>query len=122
MGTPIAISMPICYSNIAIKYYCNREGEKMALIQVRLDENVKNEADALFSDLGLDTPTAIRIFLKQAIRRNGMPFEVAKPQPNADTVLAMLNEMERVPRRYGSFKELRSEIEAEIKAEATDEI
>jgi DNA-damage-inducible protein J len=57
-------------------------GKEMSLIQVRLDESVKNRADALFSDLGFDTPTAIRIFLNQAIRRDGMPFEVVKPQPN----------------------------------------
>jgi DNA-damage-inducible protein J len=93
-----------------------------ALIQVRLDESVKNKADALFADLGFDTPTAIRIFLNQAIRREGMPFEVAKPQPNAETLAAMLNGMEILPKRYSSFRELRNEVEAELRAEETDEI
>ncbi|MDR0764055.1 MAG: type II toxin-antitoxin system RelB/DinJ family antitoxin [Synergistaceae bacterium] len=87
-----------------------------ALIQVRLDESVKREADALFADLGLDTPTAIRIFLNQAIRHEGMPFEVAKPRPNAET----LNGMKILPERYGSFRELRDE--AELRAEEADEI
>ncbi|MDR2044112.1 MAG: type II toxin-antitoxin system RelB/DinJ family antitoxin [Clostridium sp.] len=93
-----------------------------ALIQVRLDESVKNKADALFADLGFDTPTAIRIFLNQAIRRGGMPFEVAKPQPNAETMAAILNGMEILPKRYSSFRELRSEAEAELRAEEADEI
>ena len=57
-----------------------------ALIQVRVDENVKNKADALFADLGFDTPTAIRIFLNQAIRRKGLPFDVVKPQTDENTL------------------------------------
>lgn len=59
------------------------------LIQVRVEDSLKKEADALFSDLGLDTPTAIRIFLKQAIKRNGLPFDVAQPVFNAETIAAM---------------------------------
>jgi len=91
-----------------------------ALIQVRVDEDMKHKADALFADLGLDTPTAIRIFLSQSIRREGMPFEVAKPQPNAETLSAMLEGMERFPRRYNSFREIIDEIDAELAAEAED--
>ena len=60
-----------------------------ALIQVRIDEDIKRKADALFADLGLDTTTAIRIFLNQSIRREGIPFEVARPQPNKETLEAI---------------------------------
>lgn len=60
-----------------------------SLIQVRVDENLKKEADDLFIDLGLDTPTAIRIFLKQAIKQRGLPFEVCQFTPNAETIAAM---------------------------------
>ena len=51
-----------------------------SLIQVRVDEGVKRDADALFSRLGFDTPTAIRMFLKQALLQHGLPFHVAEPQ------------------------------------------
>jgi len=91
-----------------------------SLIQVRIDEDIRRKADILFADLGLDTPTAIRIFLNQSIRREGMPFEVAKPQPNAETLAAMLNGMERFPKRYNSFREIMDEIDAEIAAEEPD--
>ena len=64
-----------------------------ALIQVRLDESVKRKADALFADLGFDTPTAIRMFLNQSLRREGLPFDVARPQPNAET-LALIERIE----------------------------
>jgi len=90
------------------------------LIQVRVDEDVRRKADALFADLGFDTPTAIRIFLNQSIRREGMPFEVAKPQPNAETLVAMLEGMERYPKQYNSFREIMEEINAEIAAEEAD--
>ena len=87
------------------------------LIQVRVDEETKKKADLLFSDLGFDTPTAIRIFLNQSIRREGMPFEVAKPQPNAETLAAMLEGMERHSKTYNNFREILLEIDAEIAAE-----
>lgn len=68
-----------------------------ALIQIRVDDALKKDADALFSALGLDTPTAIRIFLKQALMQNGLPFTVTQPTPNADTIAAM-KESERIAR------------------------
>ncbi len=88
------------------------------LIQVRVDDSLKKDADALFSDLGLDTPTAIRIFLKQAIKRNGLPFDVAQPVPNAETIAAM-EEADRISRdpstkRYSNFSELLREVQNEV--------
>lgn len=49
-----------------------------ALIQVRVEKNLKDAADKLFNDLGLDTTTAVRIFLHQAIDKNALPFLVQK--------------------------------------------
>jgi len=48
----------------------------MATIQVRVDDTIKMEADNLFSRLGLDTSTAIRMFLSAALDSNGLPFAV----------------------------------------------
>ena len=48
----------------------------MSTLQVRVDDGVKLEADRLFSSLGLDTSTAIRIFLKSAIENAGIPLSV----------------------------------------------
>ncbi|MCQ2529026.1 MAG: type II toxin-antitoxin system RelB/DinJ family antitoxin, partial [Saccharofermentans sp.] len=47
-------------------------------IQLRVDDELKKKADELFDDLGMDTTTAIRMFLKQAIAVNGLPFEVKR--------------------------------------------
>ena len=48
----------------------------MATLQVRIDDKLKQNSDALFSGLGLDTPTAIRIFLTAAQEYNGFPFPI----------------------------------------------
>ena len=48
----------------------------MATLQVRIDDTIKKQADTLFSSLGLDTSTAIRIFLNAAIENAGIPFSV----------------------------------------------
>ena len=43
---------------------------------IRIDDSLKKQADNLFSSLGLDTSTAIRIFLNSAIENAGIPFSV----------------------------------------------
>lgn len=50
-----------------------------SLIQVRVEEELKQQADRLFTKLGIDTPTAVRLFLKQCIMRHGIPFPVTVP-------------------------------------------
>ena len=47
-------------------------------IQVRVDSALKAEAEQLFNDIGLDMPTAVRLFLKQSIINNGLPFAVER--------------------------------------------
>ena len=47
-------------------------------IQVRVDDNLKETADELFSSLGLDTSTAIRTFLVASIEAGGIPFAIRK--------------------------------------------
>lgn len=48
----------------------------MATLQIRIDDTLKEQADILFFSLGLDTSTAIRIFLNACIENGGIPFSV----------------------------------------------
>ena len=48
-------------------------------IQLRVDDFLKSAADDLFASLGLDTSTAIRMFLTMAVETGGIPFEVKNP-------------------------------------------
>ena len=44
-------------------------------VQVRIDDETRIKAAALYERMGLDIPTAIRMFLKQSIELNGLPFQ-----------------------------------------------
>ena len=48
----------------------------MATLQIRIDDTLKKDADELFSSLGLDISTAIRIFLNASVENAGIPFSV----------------------------------------------
>lgn len=62
---------------------------------LRLDSDLKNECEALYSELGMSLTTAINVFLRQSLREGGIPFEVKTERPNKETVAAML-EAERI--------------------------
>ena len=61
----------------------------MTTLNIPIDEKVEKEAEELFSDFGLDIPTAVNIFLRQSIRENCIPFNIEREVPNADTIAAM---------------------------------
>jgi DNA-damage-inducible protein J len=46
-------------------------------ITVRMDENLKKQAERLFEDMGLNMTTAFTIFTKAVVRQGKIPFEVA---------------------------------------------
>jgi len=49
----------------------------MAQVNIRIDDNLKEKAEALFDELGLNMTSAFTVFVKEAIRRRGIPFELA---------------------------------------------
>ncbi|RRD69347.1 MULTISPECIES: type II toxin-antitoxin system RelB/DinJ family antitoxin [unclassified Desulfovibrio] len=46
----------------------------MANLQIRLDDSLKNQAQAVVQDMGLDLSAAVRLFLAQMVKENGLPF------------------------------------------------
>ena len=61
-------------------------------MSIRMDSEVKHQAQALFSDFGLDMTTAINMFLKQSIRERAIPFRICqgRDEPNEQTLAALL--------------------------------
>ena len=53
-------------------------------ISIRMDSDLKAQADALFSELGMNLTTAFNIFVRQSIREGGIPFEISINQPNKE--------------------------------------
>ena len=82
---------------------------------IRLDTELRKEAEALFSDLGMSLATAFQIFLKQAIQEQGLPFPVKKKQPNKVTLAAMKEALELAEsldaKTYSSASELIEDLE-----------
>ena len=64
-------------------------------INIRMDADLKSQAEALFTELGMILTTAYNIFVRQSLREGGIPFEIRLGQPNKETVVAML-EAERI--------------------------
>ena len=48
--------------------------------QIRIDSNVKTEANELFKELGIDMSSAVNIFLRQCVLHGGLPFKVEIPK------------------------------------------
>lgn len=64
-------------------------------ISIRMDSELKAQAEALFSELGMNLSTAFNVFVRQSLRDGGIPFEIKMDQPNKETMAAML-EAERI--------------------------
>jgi DNA-damage-inducible protein J len=48
----------------------------MANIQVKIDDSLRDDAQYIANQLGLDVATAVRMFLVQMVKSNGLPFQV----------------------------------------------
>ncbi len=71
-------------------------------IQVRVEDELKVKSDKLFKDLGMDTTTAIRIFLTQALAVNGFPFEIKRVSVNPYDVMSEDELLERLEKSRDS--------------------
>ena len=56
---------------------------------IRIDPELKAQAESLFDDLGMTLTTAITVFFRQAVRENRIPFEITRDRPNPETAAAM---------------------------------
>lgn len=77
-------------------------------ITIRMDEQLKKQAEELFSDLGLSMTTAIIAFTKQAVREQRIPFSISRNVPNAETITA-INEVEKMklnPKDYKGYDDV----------------
>ena len=64
-------------------------------ISIRMDSELKAQAEALFSELCMSISTVFNVFVRESLRAAGIPFEIKMDQPNKETMAAML-EAERI--------------------------
>jgi DNA-damage-inducible protein J len=83
-------------------------------LNIRIDENLKKDAENLFSDLGLNMSTAVTMFLRSSVMNDGIPFEVKRKEPNSATIAAMEDVINRrnISGPFKSVDELMEDLDA----------
>ena len=91
-------------------------------ITVRMDTELKKQAEELFSELGLSMSAAMTVFLKQAVYEHGIPFEIRRDVPNEETLAAMREADDIISgkiktKSYKNARELFDDLDRDTKAE-----
>lgn len=85
-------------------------------MSIRMDTELKKQAEVMFSQMGINMTTAMNMFLRQVVRQGKIPFEIAVDIPNAETLVA-IKEMDDIisgkikTKKYKTTKELFEELE-----------
>lgn len=81
-------------------------------LNIRVDEDIKRKAEAIFFELGLNMSTAVNIFLRYSVRYGGIPFDLRIEKPNAETLSAInaVNNNRDMSKTFDSAKELMEDL------------
>ena len=79
-----------------------------AVLQVRIDSNLKKEAEVLFERLGISLADAVRMFVSQSIEQQGLPFDVKAEFPgqrklHAYGILSKYADPSKIPLEEGAW-------------------
>ena len=64
-------------------------------VTIRMDSEIKAQADALFAEFGMNLTTAFNVFVRQTLREGRIPFDISVNKPTKETIAALL-EAERI--------------------------
>ncbi len=78
-------------------------------VQSRVTPHLKAQAEVIFSNMGMSTADAIRIFLQQSVNEGGLPFQPHAKIPNTET-LAAFSETESGKAIQTSLDKLRQDM------------
>jgi addiction module antitoxin, relB/dinJ family len=84
-------------------------------LNIRTEKAIKDQAESIFNELGINMTTAVNMFLRTAIREHGIPFELKLDVPN-DSTAAAIEEGRKLMAdptapRYSSMEELKAALE-----------
>ncbi len=91
---------------------------KTDTLNIRIEPELKREAEKTLDDLGMNVADAVTIFLKQVVLTESIPFNIKKPKYNDETLEAIKEALEMIknPDKYKSFnnvEELMEELNSE---------
>lgn len=87
-------------------------------VTIRMDEELKKQAEELFADLGLNMTTAFVTFAKQSVREQRIPFAISRNILNEETIQA-IEEIQKMKndtnkKVYSNFSALLKEVQADV--------
>ncbi|HHV15936.1 MAG TPA: type II toxin-antitoxin system RelB/DinJ family antitoxin [Gelria sp.] len=87
---------------------------KTTNLNIRVDEELKREAEAIFNELGLNMSTAMNIFLRYSVRYGGIPFDLRIEKPNEETRAAIddVNNNRNMSKTFDSVSALMEDLNA----------
>jgi DNA-damage-inducible protein J len=96
-----------------------------AKLQIRIDKDLKESADEVFKELGLDAATAVRMFFTKVTKTRSIPFKLkaeSEFSPEAEARIIAAWEESKDPANLSKpyndvsemFRDIRREIEAEV--------
>ena len=83
---------------------------KTVNITLRVDKELKEQADALFEDMGLTVSTACRMFLKRAVQEQRIPFELRRADRKTLRAIAEAEQDREVSPCFDTVDELMEEL------------
>ena len=86
----------------------------MAILQVRIDDELKNQASVVYGELGIDLSTAVRMFLKKSVSVGGIPFDTIVSDSTLKAIRA-IDRMRTVSEKNGNLNMTLDEINEEIR-------
>ena len=77
---------------------------KQAIYQVRMDEEIRDQVEALYRNLGTTLAEAVRIFAVQSIREQGFPFTPSDTRGKSFGILSSLTNPALIPQESDAFE------------------
>ena len=88
-----------------------------SLVQFRIDEGLRQQANELCEKLGFDLSTYLRMSLAKLIQEQGVPFAVKlNTIPTSDEAIAAMRKLSEISKANGNYKMSLDEINKEITA------
>ena len=83
---------------------------KTVNVTLRVDKELKEQADALFEDMGLSLNTACRMFLTRAVQEQRIPFEVRRPDRKTRKAIADAEQGKDVSKSFDTVEDLMEDL------------
>ena len=87
---------------------------KQGMIRVRIQQSLKDEAEAVLHELGISSSDAVRIFYSQIVLRHGLPFGVLIPNQRTQQAIddaAAGRDLSRFDSTEAMFRDMGIELE-----------